>query len=84
MSNTVAEILCMKKIEHHMQICLQNLRMACNAEHVLQHAGRTNISMKKLQRDKKSPEDKASVYMRFIDFIQRPIFYSVYGNPTFY
>jgi hypothetical protein len=37
MSKTIAATLYMYKIEHRMQICLRNLRIACNTDHVLQY-----------------------------------------------
>jgi hypothetical protein len=37
LSNTMAAILCMYKLEPRMQIFLRNPRIACNADHVLQH-----------------------------------------------
>ena len=33
----MAATLYMYKIEHRMQICLRNLRIACNTNHVLQY-----------------------------------------------
>ncbi len=47
MSNTtVSTILCMNKTEHRMQICLRNVRITCNAEHDLQHAGNLKTEKK--------------------------------------
>ncbi len=37
MSKTLAATLYMYEIEHRMQICLRNLRIACNTDHVLQY-----------------------------------------------
>jgi hypothetical protein len=37
MSKTMAATLYMYEIEHRMQICLRNLRIACNTDNVLQY-----------------------------------------------
>jgi hypothetical protein len=42
MNNIMAVLLCMYKIEHRMQICLRNPRIACSTDHV------GNIPLRKL------------------------------------
>jgi hypothetical protein len=51
MNDIMAAILCMYKIEHRMQICLRNPRIACSTDYV------SNIPLRELNLNLKDRDD---------------------------
>jgi hypothetical protein len=51
LNNIIAAIICMYKIEHRMQICLRNPRIACSTDRV------SNIPLRELNLKLKNKDD---------------------------